>query len=79
MGRILPISGSVEEGGVPLEQLYTSRPQNCGFVCFELLCLVVFVYFRVLAALAALYLPLVTQSISDCHFRIYTQQVTSET
>ena len=32
-----------------------------------------------LAALAALYLTLVSQWVSDCHFRILTQRVTFET
>ena len=32
-----------------------------------------------LAALAALYLTLVSQSVSNCHFRILTQRVTFET
>ena len=32
-----------------------------------------------LAALAALYLPLVTDSLTDCHFRNSTQRVTFET
>ena len=32
-----------------------------------------------LAALAALYLTLVSHSLSDCHFRVLTQRVTFET
>ena len=40
-------------------------------------------FLEFLAALAALYLTLVTesvsQSVSDCHFRISTQRVTFET
>ena len=32
-----------------------------------------------LAALAALYLTLVSQWVGDCHFRIQTQRVTFET
>ena len=35
--------------------------------------------FLFLAALAALYLTLVSHSLSDCHFRILTQRVTFET
>ena len=32
-----------------------------------------------LAALAPLYIPLLNHSVSDCHFRIWTQRVTLET